>query len=334
MTASSKQGTIGWGIAAAVAAFGCFASADATIKWLSDEFAALHSLFIGTMAAFVPVCIFLKVSEGRIFVRPRHPFLTAMRALTITISAACIVTAVTLMPLADAYSLLFTGPLIVTALAGPVLGERVGWHRWAAVLVGFVGVLVILRPGITEIGLGHVLALGAAITFAASSLILRYIGNIESISALLMVLLITTEIVALPFALFDWQPLHLRAVVLMCISGTLAGCANIFTVMAFRLAPAGVVAPFMYSQMIWGLILGLLLFGDWPDEYTMIGAAVIIGSGLFLLYHETLQRRRRHSSKPAKAAPPTISTNATTTVNSSRPYPNKINNSVDNSGAP
>ena len=333
MTTSSNRGTIGWGIAAAVAAFGCFASADATIKWLSDEFAALHSLFIGTMVAFVPVCIFLKVSEGRIFVRPRRPFLTAMRALTITTSAACIVTAVTLMPLADAYSLLFTGPLIVTALAGPVLGERVSWHRWAAVVVGFVGVLVILRPGLTVIGLGHILALSAAVTFAASSLILRHIGNVESISALLIVLLVTTEIVALPFALFDWQPLHLRAVVLMSISGTLAGCANIFTVMAFRLAPAGVVAPFMYSQMIWGLLLGLILFGDWPDEYTMIGATVIIGSGLFLLYHETVQRRR-HSSNPAKAAPPTINTNATTTVNSSRPYPNKINNSVDSNGAP
>lgn len=297
MTTGAKRNAVGWGIAAAVATFGGFASADATIKWLSDEFAALHSLFIGTLFAFIPVCIFLKVTEGRIFVRPRLPLLTTLRALTITTSAACIVSAVTILPLAEAYSLLFTGPLIVTALAGPVLGERIGWHRWTAVLVGFIGVLIILRPGLTEIGVGHVLAISAAITFAASSLILRHIGNVESTPALLIILLIVTELFTLPFALFDWQPLHWRAVLLMSLSGTLAGCANIFMVLAFRLAPAGVVAPFIYSQMIWGLIFGALLFGDWPNPIMLLGAAVVIGSGLFLLFHETVARRRLHATR-------------------------------------
>ncbi len=330
--ASSRS--IGWGIAAAVAAFGGFASADATIKWLSDEFAALHSLFIGTLAAFVPICIFLKISEGRVLTWPKRPALTLLRALTLTTSAACIVSAVTLMPLAEAYALLFTGPLIVTALAGPVLGEHVGWYRWGAVLVGFAGVLLILRPGLTPIGLGHVLALGAAFTFAASSLILRHIGNTESISALLITLLVVTEIFTLPFAIIGWEPLHLRAILLMCVSGTFAGCANIFTVLAFRLAPAGVVAPFIYTQMIWGLIFGLILFGDWPEELTLVGAAIVIASGLFVFYRETIAGRRRQTSRPASTAPPTISTQANPTATSSRPKPKPINSNVDNKGAP
>lgn len=334
MTGTAKRNAVGWGIAAAVATFGCFASADATIKWLSDEFAALHSLFIGTLFAFVPVCIFLKLSEGRILVRPRLPVLTTLRALTITTSAACIVTAVTLMPLAEAYSLSFTGPLIVTALAAPVLGERIGWHRWTAVLIGFAGVLIVLRPGFTEIGAGHFLALGAAFTFAASSLILRHIGNVESTPALLITLLVITELLTLPFALFDWQPLHLRAIVLMAVSGTLAGCANIFMVLAFRLAPAGVVAPFMYSQMIWGLLFGLILFGDWPDPLMLLGAAIVIGSGLFLLFHEVAAGRRRQTSRPASTAPPTISTHDSPTATSRRPNPKPISNKVDSSGAP
>lgn len=282
------------GIAASAACFLCFTAADTSIKYISGDYAALQSLFVNSFFAYAPILAFLWLTGDLSDWRPKYPVMTALRGLFVTGSAACVVTAVSLMPLDEAYPLVFATPLIITALAGPVLGEKVGWHRWGAVIAGFAGVLIIVRPGYGDLGLGHGLALMAAVCFACGALILRRIGD-EHTAPLLIILLITTHLVALPFALVDWQPITWPALGVMAISGIAAGFAQIFLVLAYRLAPAVVVAPFQYTQLLWGVLFGLLLFGDVPRWITLAGASLVIVSGLYILFRETRRAERQIS---------------------------------------
>jgi len=288
MTVSgAPQGRIALGILFAVAAFFCFATADNSIKWISGEHHPIQSLFINVFFAYVPVLGFILATEGRIRLKPRFPLLTPLRGAAVTVSAMCIVTAISTMPTADAYALLFSMPLWVTILAGPLLGERVGIMRWSAVLVGFIGVLAILRPGFADVGWGHGLALLAALAFACGVLITRRVGNEEGTAPLLVWLLVSTQVICLPFVIALWEMPDWHALAFMAISGVAAGFAQIFVVLAYRQAPAVVVSPFIYTQLIWGAIYGLILFGETPGWPVIAGAAVVVASGLFILYRET-----------------------------------------------
>ncbi|MEQ9812877.1 MAG: DMT family transporter [Azospirillaceae bacterium] len=291
MTVSgAPQGRIALGILFAVAAFFCFATADNAIKWISGEHHPIQSLFINVFFAYVPVLGFILATEGRIRLKPRFPVLTPLRGAAVTVSAMCIVTAISTMPTADAYALLFSMPLWVTILAGPLLGERVGIMRWSAVLVGFIGVLAILRPGFADVGWGHGLALLAALAFACGVLITRRIGNQEGTGPLLVWLLVSTQVICLPFVIALWEAPDWHGLAFMAISGVAAGFAQIFVVLAYRQAPAVVVSPFIYTQLIWGAIYGLILFGETPGWPVIAGAAVVVASGLFILYRETRAR--------------------------------------------
>ncbi|MEQ8965737.1 MAG: DMT family transporter [Azospirillaceae bacterium] len=285
------------GIGFAVLSFGCFSAADAVVKWLSGGFTVFQSIFIGTWFAFVPVLAFALATEGPGGLRPRRPAMVVLRGALVTAAALSVLWSFTRLPMTDGYALVFASPLIVTALAPVLLGERVGWRRWAAVVVGFLGVMIMLRPGFAVLDIGHAAAFASAVLFALGLLVLRRIGPGESNGALLVGLLLTTEVMVAPLMPFLWVTPRLGDVALMALSGTLAGFAHIFLVLAFKAAPAPVVAPYQYSQMIWGIVFGLVLFGDRPDPIVLLGAAIVIACGLYILRRE--MRLSRQGSPPA-----------------------------------
>jgi drug/metabolite transporter (DMT)-like permease len=198
-----------------------------------------------------------------------------------------------MIPLADAYSLAFIAPLAVTALSVPVLGEHVGWRQWTAIVVGFVAVVIILRPDFRGIGLGQVYILASALLFAASMLILRRIaiGGREPTGGLMVTYFVMVLIICLPIAIGRWQPPSPHDWALMAFTGICSGIGNLLLILAFRHAPATIVSSFMYTELIWGVIFGVALFGDLPDFITIGGAAVIIGCGIYALWHASTARR-------------------------------------------
>lgn len=274
------------GILWAVLSFGCFSAADAVVKWLSGGYTVFQSIFVGTFFAFVPVLILVAATEGFRAARPNNPALVVLRGVLVTAAALGVVWSFTRLPMTDGYALVFCSPLIVTALSPWLLGEAVGWRRWAAVGAGFAGVLVMLRPGFATLDPGHLSAFASAVLFALGLIVLRRIGRTESNAALLVGLLLTTQAMLLPVMPFVWVTPGWADLGLMGLSGTFAGFAQIFLVLAFKAAPAPVVAPFQYSQMLWGVLFGLLLFGDRPTVFVLIGAAIVVACGLYILHRE------------------------------------------------
>jgi S-adenosylmethionine uptake transporter len=280
----------------AALAFGLMALGDAAAKALAFRNPPLQLAFLFTISAMGIIGLWT-LRQGGAALRPRHPRLMALRALCSVVAGLGGLYAFVQLPLAEAYTILFTAPVIVTALSKRVLGERVGLQRWIAALAGLAGVLIVLRPGFREIAFGHVSALLAAFALAASSLIIRRIGPYESRAAMTLIpmfggLLVTS--LSLPFVYAPMRPLDLG---LCVIVGGLIAAGQFMLVNAYRASPASVVAPFHYSQMLWALLLGALLFGDRPDPWLAIGASAVIASGLTLLWLDGRTGRRADDTR-------------------------------------
>lgn len=280
------------GIAFALGAFTIFSCADAGVKWLSATHSIFQIIFMSTVFALVPVAGLIMGEGGLGALRPRHPWLVALRALLLAIDMVFVFYAFTKLPLADAYTMLFTAPMLVTALSVPLLGERVGWRRWSAVAVGFGGVLVVLRPGFAELNLGHIAALASSSFFALSLIVARRIGNSETGSTLLISLMAALLIVSGPALPAVYVSSTLSDLAMLAGLGLLMGLGHLGLIQALRLAPSNVVAPFHYSQIVWAVIFGLLLFGDRPSAWVIAGSTIIIVSGLYILWRETVRRRQ------------------------------------------
>jgi len=227
---------------------------------------------------------------------PKHPWWSLLRVFATVTTGISAFYAFSVLPLAQTYAFLFGMPLLITVLSVPMLGERVGIHRGGAVILGLIGVLVVLRPGYVELGLGHAAGLMAAVGAAIASLIVRKIGNDERSTVLmiypmfanllLMAVLLPSRYVPMP--LFD-----LGVVATMAI---LASIASLCIIVAYKNCEASVVAPMHYSQMIWAIIYGYFFFSELPDKFTLIGACIIISSGLYVLLRES--RIKVSNNKP------------------------------------
>ena len=278
---------IGRGIGFAVLAFALFSASDALVKWLAAagypllQLAATFALF-----AMLPTAWLVGRTGGLRAQRARRPVWVGARAVRRAGGPLCAYYAFSRLPLAEAYAIFFGMPMLVTALSVPLLGEKVGWRRWAAVMVGFIGVLIVLRPGFAALGSGHWAAIGAMVLFALSLLLLRRIGSEESSGAMVSWVLVALFVATAPLVLADFVLPGPRDLGLMLAGGLLLGAAHVTLVEAFRAAPASTVSPFHYSQMIWAVLLGVLVFDELPDLWVAIGALVIVGSGLFILWRE------------------------------------------------
>jgi len=187
-------------------------------------------------------------------------------------------------------TVIFLGPLIVALLAGPLLGEWVGWRRFAAILVGFAGILLAVRPGM-NLDPAFGFAFGAVIAFSFFVLLTRYLSAYDRpLSMLFYSILLGTFGIA-PFALWAWVwPQSLLQWLLLALLGTLGGVGHYLFIHAYRLAPAPIVAPFLYLQLLTMVIFGYVVFGQLPDAWTIAGSTVIIGSGIYLIHRERVTK--------------------------------------------
>jgi drug/metabolite transporter (DMT)-like permease len=290
--ADPVPGSSAAGIVAALVSFAMFTAMDTGVKLLGEHYHVLQVAFFNSLFALMAVVAIGLARGGWSRLRPRVWRLHLLRWSISYTAALAIFWSYPRLPLADVYAILFASPLIVTALSVPLLRERVGWRRWTAVIVGFLGVLVILCPGGGMIAWPALVALFGAIGHAFNMLIIRKIGTrdepVEAIGVVGNGLTLLAGPLLLPFVWVTPSPGDL---LLAAAAGTIAGAAFLLLAAAFRAAPAALVAPFQYSQMIYGIAVGWLLFADRPSPRMLIGAAIVIASGLYVLSRETQLRR-------------------------------------------
>lgn len=205
------------------------------------------------------------------------------------------------MPLADVIAIAFAGPLFVTIMAPIMLGEHVGWRRWAAVLAGFVGVVVIVQPGTTAFDWFAIFPLLAAFLGGMRDMITRKMAASETTVAVLFIT--TTAIVLSGFATYfftDWVPIQTQHFKYLVFSGLLVGVAHYLIIESFRLGEAALVSPFKYGNVLWAILFGYLLFDDLPNSMTLLGATILVASGLYILRREQISRREDLKQKRLK----------------------------------
>ncbi|MGB0572209.1 MAG: DMT family transporter [Alphaproteobacteria bacterium] len=209
-----------------------------------------------------------------------------VRSILVLLATACMFTAVGFMPLADAVSITFIAPLLITALSVPILKERVGLRRWVAVFVGFVGMIVIVRPGGGLFQLAALLPIAVAIFYAVYQIITRMISHrTDPITSVFYSAIVGGVLMSLIVPFF-WQTPTLAQWGMLIVAGFLGGLGHWAIIMAYQRAEAPLVAPFAYSELIWATVLGLALFGDFPDLWTLVGAGIIVLSGIYIVQRE------------------------------------------------
>lgn len=280
------------GIGLLVLAEVVFATMDTVAKHLSQEMPVgmvVWGRYAFNFAFMLP--FLLRRNPGEVL-RVQRLGLVLLRGLQLLCATACFFTAIRYIPLADAVAIGFVAPLFVVALSVPLLGERVGPRRWAAVLVGLAGTLVIVRPGFAEVHWAYGLLIAMAFIFATFVINTRVLTRTEQP---LTMLFYTTLVGASGASLllpFVWQMPTPEQWAMMAAMGALGGVSHFLLIHAYRVATASLLAPFQYAQIIFAGIWGWLVFGDVPDGWVVAGTLILVASGLYILRREALQGRR------------------------------------------
>jgi drug/metabolite transporter (DMT)-like permease len=286
------------GLAFAGLAFLAYASSDAVVKLLAARYSVSEIMVFHAGFALIVVA-FMLIREGRpIRLWPQRPLLVALRGLLAGLGTVFTYHAFQRLPQADVYAIAFATPILVTVLSVPLLGEKVGVHRWGAALGGFVGILVMVRPGVVHPSLGHLLALGGALCGAGVIIILRQIGGRERAGTLVLSVLGGLLVVSLPVVVVDYKPMALPDVALIAGAALVMALGQFAIVRALRLAPAAAVAPVQYTMMPWAILYGLLLFGNVVHPLVLVGAAIVIASSLYTLHREHRRGRTLSAHVP------------------------------------
>jgi drug/metabolite transporter (DMT)-like permease len=260
---------------------------DAAVKWLASGYPPGQILFVRGCFLILLIVLVAWRMEGLSSLRIYNVRGQLMRAGTMIFSTFGFVAGLSLLPLADAIALAFAGPLFLTILAVLMLGEKVGWRRWSAVVAGFIGVLIMIRPGAGSFNWAALFPLGASLAGALRDIITRRISATESSLATLHFATLMVMLAGLCTSPFGWQPLPAQDIGVLAIGGLLVGAAHFLLIETFRWAEASLVAPFKYTTLIWGTVFGFIIWGDMPEQEVLSGAAVVIASGLYILRRET-----------------------------------------------
>jgi drug/metabolite transporter (DMT)-like permease len=282
-------------------AVACLASMSAVIKLAEAHGASLvEIMFFRQLCAIPSVVLWLALGPGLSTIRTAkfgaHVTRTVVGLIAMTFNFGAIL----LLPLAEATTLQFTVPIFATLLGALVLREPTGWHRWGAVLLGFVGVLIVAQPGGGHFPLiGALVGLIAAMLVGVTSILLRQLGQTESAgTTVFWFSLLSVPPLGLAYALYA-QPHDAWTFGLLVSVGLIGGVGQLGLTAALRFAPVSVVVPMDYSSLVWATLYGWLLFGVLPTPYTWVGAPVIIASGLYIVWRE---RRRGRPESPVSAA--------------------------------
>ena len=270
-----------------------FAVMDALVKDLGTRYPTMQVMFFRSLFAFVPIMFLILHGGSMKVLRMNSPAGHLLRSLVGVGAMFCFFYAYSRMPLAEVVAISFAAPVFVVALSVPLLGETVGPRRWAAVPVGFVGVMVMLQPDAGLLRSIALVPLIGTLFFALAMIVLRKLGRTESSASVAFTFTLSCTIVsglALPFVWVSPDPVDLAALVAV---GLLGGVGQILMTSAFRHGDVAVVAPFEYTAMIWASLLGFVFWGEIPGLNIWIGVAIVMASGLFILFREANLRLPR-----------------------------------------
>jgi drug/metabolite transporter (DMT)-like permease len=279
-------------IALMCGALASFACLDTMAKFLNGHMDTLQVVWARYAGAFVVAVAISNPFTRPALMRSGRPWLQVGRSILLLGSTLLNFFALRWLQLDQALAIVFTTPFFVAILSGPVLGEWVGWRRWTAICVGFVGVLLVARPGFGGIHPAALISLAAAVFYAGYNISTRLIARTDSNETTLFYSNLVGAVVMMPVVPFVWTtPTDPLVIAVMLVCGAFGTVGHYMLIAAHRLAPPSMLAPFIYSQLVWVILLGYLVFADVPSFWTLTGAAVVVASGLYMLYREQLVGR-------------------------------------------
>lgn len=279
------------GITLLLSAIILFGLMDTLGKHLAQTYPVLQVIwgrYIFHLAFLLP---FLLRSDPLQLFRTGRLGLQVFRSIMLFGSSCLFLLSISLMPLAEASSISAVAPLFVTALSVVFLGEKVGVRRWAAVLVGFAGVLIIIRPGPGIVSPWAFLPIVNALCFALYTLTTRSLSSTDAPATSLFYSALTGSLLISIVAPFIWQPMAPWDWVKVIVLGLVGGLSHLLLIRAYEHAQASMLSPYSYTQIVWMTFLGYVVFGDLPDGWTMMGAVIVSGSGIYVFYREAVRRR-------------------------------------------
>lgn len=279
----------------ALLGFLLFSTHDAIIKTLGAGYSPFQIVFFSVLFGFPFATLLLMRDETAGTLIPRFPGWILTRTMAAIIGTVSGFYAFSVLPLSQVYAIIFTVPLLITVLSIPILGEKVGIHRWAAVVLGLIGVVIVVRPGAAPIELGHIAAFAAAFCGSLASVIVRRIGREERSIVIMLYPMMGNVLFMGAMLPFVYQPVPAADLGAMAGIALLGFTAGLCMIAAYRLANAATIAPVQYSQIIWAVIFGAIFFNEYPDKYTLIGAGIVILSGLYVLVREVFTSKSENT---------------------------------------
>jgi drug/metabolite transporter (DMT)-like permease len=268
-----------------------FSLMDANVKWLGASYPTAQIMFFRCAVALVPVLVIITLRGGIGVLRTQQKKLHLLRSLMGISAMGLAFYAFSLMPLAEAVSILHTAPLFMTALSVVLLRERVGIRRWSAVVLGFVGMLLVVRPGTDMFASGSLYMLIAAFMIGCTSILIRHLGKIDDPVCITFYFTVSGVILSLVGLLWqDWQTPPSGDLALLMLVGLLGGMAQYLMTLSYQHLALGIVAPLKYLSIVFSGCIGYLVWGEIPDLQSVIGIGVIILTGLYTLHREMLRR--------------------------------------------
>ncbi|MFO1067069.1 MAG: DMT family transporter [Geminicoccaceae bacterium] len=287
------------GILLVLSAMAMFGLMDGISKLLTGHYPPTQILFLRYLLS-IPVAVLLASRIGlRTALHTHRPFFQLARVVIIVVEMVLVLFAYRLMPLANAHAIFAATPLIVVALSVPVLGEKVGLRRWIAVLIGFVGVLIAVRPGPDMLTSGAIPTLIATGLYAVYQLMTRIVTRVDRAETTFLIQIVAGTALQAPFVPFVWvdpTPMHWP---LFAAIAALGAVSHLMLIHALQAAPAAVVQPFTYSMLLWATLVGWLFFGDLPDAWTISGGALVVAAGLYAAVREQRLRNEERSALSA-----------------------------------
>jgi drug/metabolite transporter (DMT)-like permease len=295
-----QRNDVGLGIWLMIATSLVFAGQDGLSRHLAGEYNVLMVVMIRYwfFAAFVIAIARRQSGSLRAAARTAQPGLQIMRGLLLAAEICVAVLAFTLIGLVESHAIFACYPLLVAAFSGPILGEPAGWRRWAAIGVGFAGVLVILQPGVTMFQPAALVALTSATMFALYSLLTRFAARKDSAATSFFWTGTVGAVAMTAVGLWFWEPMTGRDALLMaalCVTGV---TGHWLLIKCYEVAEASAVQPFAYFQLIFATAVGVWLFGETLEIHVVAGAAIVVAAGLFTLWREAVRARRARPASP------------------------------------
>ena len=285
------------GVLYGVASVACFAMMDACVKWL-DQFPVGEVLFARFFFGLIPILMLVPRSEFKTFYKTTRPKLHAFRAVTGTLAIVALFIALREIPLADVVSLTFGGPIFVTLGSIFFLSEKVGIRRWSAVFIGFIGMLMIVKPAYEELNIYYLFPIIFCIFFACVALSIRSLSSTEPNYRIALYFSLLSMVVGLATLPFGWIMPSKFELILLIFTGIIGSVANILLTVSLRIAEASLVTPTKYLNLVFAILLGYFIWGEIPKVLTLLGAGLIIISSVIIFMRESQLKKQVVSPRP------------------------------------